>query len=136
MMLSIAQCTGVQLGLLTSCVAGLQVEDSAAATMIEVAEPLAAALSLFRLLLLRAVANRDSQLTAMLAPYELSVRVRDVSVAASAAFPECGPIAKRATSGAVPLNPERDSTVNAQRALERLLDVAMRVDELCQQLGV
>ncbi len=112
-----------------------QVEDSAAVAVIEVAEPLAAVLSLFRLLLLRAVASGDGQLTAMLAPYELPVRVRDIIAAASAAVPKCGVIAK-ATVGAARLSAEQDGVVNAQRALERLLDVASRVDELCQQIEV
>ena len=99
--------------------------------MIELGEPTAAALSLFRLLLLRAVAREDSQLTTTLAKYQLAERVRDISAAATAAVSQCG----LATLGATPLNAEQHSALNAQRALERLLEVASRVDELCRRLA-
>ena len=75
---------------------------------------MAAALSLFRLLLLRGVASGDSQLLAMLAPYQLANRIQTICSASSI----------------VP----SDSSVDARRALERLWEVGTRVDELCRAI--
>ena len=91
-----------------------QVSDSDSHALVDIAEPVAAALSLFRLLLLRGVDGGDSQLLAMLAPYKLISRVHTICSAASV----------------VP----SDSTLDARRALERLWEVATRVDELCRSV--
>jgi len=89
-----------------------QVSDSDSLALVDVAEPTAAALSLFRLLLLRGVVGKDDQLLELLAPYQLINRVHSICNAASV----------------VP----SDSTLDARRALERLWEVATRVDELCR----
>ena len=89
-----------------------QVSDSDSLALADVAEPTAAALSLFRLLLLRGLDGGDGQLLTMLAPYKLVNRVHSICNAASV----------------VP----SDSTLDARRALERLWEVGTRVDELCR----
>ena len=91
----------------------MQVRSSDNHALIEVAEPTAAALSLFRLLLLRAGVGGDGQQLVVLAPYHLAKRTHAIVGTASKAV--------------------ADSDLDARRALERLLEVATRVLELCRQ---